>query len=92
MLTDEPLLADTDQAMLAAFLDVCTPGDETDAQKKDVLKTLSALREELDYQIDKGISDPRLRDADDAAELSRCAKRARGSMQKYLDVVEKQVR
>ena len=92
VLTDEPLLADPGQEGLNAVLEVCSPGDETDAQKKDVLKTIAALLEELDYQIDKGISDPRLRDPDDAAELSRCAKRAKVSMQRFLDVVEKRVR
>ena len=39
-------------------------------------------------QVLKGVSDPRRRDEDDAADLARSAKRARGTVQRYLDVLE----
>eukprot|EP00316_Scyphosphaera_apsteinii_P021360 CAMPEP_0119332630 /NCGR_PEP_ID=MMETSP1333-20130426/83210_1 /TAXON_ID=418940 /ORGANISM="Scyphosphaera apsteinii, Strain RCC1455" /LENGTH=172 /DNA_ID=CAMNT_0007342497 /DNA_START=12 /DNA_END=526 /DNA_ORIENTATION=- len=55
----------------------------------EVARTISNLREELDYQLAKGVSDPRFRDADDAADLQRCMLKARGALQRYVDLVEK---
>mmetsp|Transcript_39835 Transcript_39835/g.118227 ORF Transcript_39835/g.118227 Transcript_39835/m.118227 type:complete len:267 (+) Transcript_39835:170-970(+) len=84
--TDERLLADP--AELTTALEACTPGDATEPRKREVLAALADVREELEYQVLKGVSDPRRRDEDDATDLARSAKRARGTVQRYLDVLE----
>ena len=84
MLLEAPLL--NDNAQLSATLEACTPGDET--SKVEALRALVALREEIDYQIAKGVSDPRLRDPDDVADLQSVARQARSKLQRYLDLLE----
>jgi len=83
LLSNEPLLADP--TLLSSTLDACTPGADT----RTVMLTLTELREELDFQVAKGVSDPRWRDADDTADLQRCTLKARSALQRYVDFAEK---
>ena len=70
VLNSEPLLKDP--AELSAALDAC-PADEK--AKQEVLKALAAAREEIDYQVGKGVTDYRFPDPDDADDLSRALRK-----------------
>ena len=77
MLSDDPLLAD-----FSATVNACG-GAET--EQKQAVKMLTALREELDYQVGKGVIDPRFgMDPDDALDLQVAMKGASMAMQRYV--------
>ena len=77
MLSGDPLLAD-----FSATVNACG-GAET--EQKQAVKMLTALREELDYQVGKGVIDPRFgMDPDDALDLQVAMKGASMAMQRYV--------
>ena len=88
MLLAEPLLADP--ALLSATAAACKVEESNNLGQ--VTRTLADLCEELEYQVAKGISDPRIRDPDDAADLQRSTLKARSAMQRYIDSVEQRSR
>lgn len=84
-LDEEPLLSN--MALLSASLEACTPAVEGGSSSKDVQRALAELREEVNFQIAKGVSDPRLQDPDDVADLLRCTKKAQRTIERYLEGV-----
>ena len=88
MLLAEPLLADP--ALLSATAAACKVEESNNLGQ--VTRTLADLCEELEYQVAKGISDPRIRDPDDAGDLQRSTLKARSAMQRYIDSVEQRSR
>ena len=86
LLAGEALLADP--AALTAAAGACTPDDDT--LRTQVARALADLSDELDFQIAKGVSDPRAgRDPDDVGDLQRRTLKARSALQRYVDLVEK---
>ena len=63
-------------------------GGEGAAKAAAAKKALSQLREELDYQIAKGTSDPRYVDPDDADDLNNVARKTKGAMERLVASVK----
>jgi hypothetical protein len=83
----EPLLADA--SLLSASFDACSVANEATREqaKKETLRALAAVREEFDYQIGKGVVDPRFPDPDDANDLQLAFKRLSRALDKALEAV-----
>ena len=62
-----------------------TEQQKAETEQKQAVKMLTALREELDYQVGKGVIDPRFgMDPDDALDLQVAMKGASMAMQRYV--------
>ena len=75
---DEPLFG-----QLPSVFDACTPSADDEPMKRETLRSLALLREEVEYQIAKGVSDPRLVDPDDVQDMQRVSRRARDGVERY---------
>ena len=79
------LLADA--VRLEAALDACPAGGDEAAQarnKQDTMRAFAALRDEFEYQIGKGIPDPRWPDPDDANDLQLAIKKLGRALEKSV--------
>lgn len=79
------LLADASK--LEAALDACPAGGDEAAQarnKQDTMRAFAALRDEFEYQIGKGIPDPRWPDPDDANDLQLAIKKLGRALEKSV--------
>lgn len=68
----------------SAILDSCTPSEEDQKVRQNALRALAQLNEEIEYQIGKGISDPRApADPDDVVDLQQRSRTANTAIEKY---------